>query len=58
MERLIMRNEGRIVIFIVVGGALLSMLGYFMIAANSMEKRAHILLATSVLGITLSKLSK
>jgi hypothetical protein len=53
-----MRSEGRILIFILVSGALLSMLGCFMIEANSMETRAYILLATSVLGITLSKLNK
>jgi hypothetical protein len=53
-----MRNEGRVVIFILVSGALLSMLGYLMISANSIETRAKMLLATSLLGLTLSKLNK
>ena len=58
MERLIMRNEGRIVIFVLVCGALLSMLGFLTIAANSMETRMKMLLATSLLGFTVSKLNK
>ncbi len=53
-----MRNEGRIVIFVLVCGAIVSMLGYLMIAANSTETRMRMLLATSVLGFTVSKLNK
>lgn len=58
MERLIMRSEGRIVIFILVCAALLSMLGYLIIVANSMETRAKVLFAASLLGFTVSKLNK
>jgi hypothetical protein len=58
MERLIMRSEGRIIIFIFVCGALLSMLGYLIIVANSMETRAKVLFAASLLGFTVSKLNK
>jgi hypothetical protein len=53
-----MRSEGRIVIFILVCGALLSMLGYLIIVANSMETRAKVLFAASLLGFTVSKLNK
>jgi hypothetical protein len=58
MERLIMRNEGRVVVFVLVCGAIVSMLGYLMIAANSTETRMQMLLATSLLGFTVSKLNK
>ena len=53
-----MRSEGRIIIFIFVCGALLSMLGYLIIVANSMETRAEVLFAASLLGFTVSKLNK
>ena len=46
------------VIFVLVCGAIVSMLGYLMIAVNSTETRVQMLLATSLLGFTVSKLNK